>query len=761
MILIEMSTLVYFILHSASIKAELIFTRTNHRLIMRLLIFTLSNSKMSHSLSRTCKYLAVSILFFLILGNSAIASRYIYESFVANDENKIELIGELSGGQFGASITTGDFNNDGVEDLVVGSPFASIGFSEWNGMVSIVFGGKEIDGSKSFSDINIYGEHSGDQFGTSVAVGDFNNDNIDDLAISAHNAYLDQERAGKVYLFYGQSNWQEGSINLSISEPDVLFIGHSDGDAFGLALEALDINNDSIDDLLIGAPYASFSEVKNTGMVYAYYGLEEGFPTHLYNLNERSADVTFYGQNEDEAFGSVINGGYITSDDKMDIVIGAYGSSTDDLEQSGKVYIYRGLKTFLTKVKSPTCSINGTVSNSWFGFALDVNDANQDGKDDIAVSSFPYKGDRSTAKVSVFYGGEHFAIKDSFYTGDEDFADIVINSPSGENFLGANVLMHDLNTDSIPEIILGAPGISYNSSIEEGDVYVLYSQGKGYNQSYSIEQKEVTSSIHGENADDWFGFSVAVLDFNNDGLQDLAIGSRYSDTSDSANNGKVFILLDYSLPHGSLTTVLETEDKLVNRGEFISKVVLDFNLKEKKSDYIANCHEYKEFCFFNFTAMSLYDDLQLEPIPIIYPDVSQTNPYYEDILIGTMLGLINGYMNEENSPFYPNLHVSRIHALKVVLGAAEAVNPMYRFELMDLLGGYSGLTSQHSSFVDVDPKISHMWWYPRYVNFALEKNIIDKGDYFRPDDNITYEELNDMIIRVQEYLNQQNAEVES
>lgn len=155
---------------------------------------------------------------------------------------------------------------------------------------------------------------------------------------------------------------------------------------------------------------------------------------------------------------------------------------------------------------------------------------------------------------------------------------------------------------------------------------------------------------------------------------------------------------------------------------------------------------------FNFTAISSYNDIQLEPELILYPDVRPGSEFYEDINLATMLSLVNGYLNEKGTPFHPDLPVTRIQALKIILSATDLVPYLHQFELANLLGAEENISKQKSVFSDVSAKISSRWWYPRYVNFALENDIIDKGELFRPDENITIEELDDMVNRTLQYL---------
>lgn len=680
---------------------------------------------------------------------------YVHELFAGVDVSKVEFEGIYPGSQLGADTKSGDFNRDGIQDIAIAAPFASVDERKWNGQVLVYFGKNDFFLDKAnlsnfTADIIITGRISGDQLGTSITTGDFNGDGADDLAIGAYNAsafyaYEKDKHPGQVYLVYGKSYWSEKNIDLLYRSADFTMYGVEDGDAFGLSMETADINSDKIDDLLVSAPFSSSTSGEGSGNVYVFYGRFSGI--YFYPSFSSNADIVFHGQVKNERFGASMAAGDINGDKRVDLLIGAYYSGIQNMDKTGRVYIYEN-KKFERIVNKPTNVVNGIFDNEWFGFSIATGDINNDGNKDFAISAFPYEGPKNKSRVALYYGRSDFSKKNVKVISP----DFVIENPLNEILLGAKVLMEDMDGDGLSEVIVGAPGIGNSVSLKEGNVYVVNIDEK--KSRYSMRKNEFSSVIHGENSDDWFGFSLDTVDFNGDSKKDLLIGSRYSDFPNRINAGKAFVFFGEDGAFGIKKPVSDLDnERTVSRGELVKMVTDRFDLKNKKTDSIQKCMDYKEFCLFNFMAMSSFDGITLDPELILYPDVEKDNPYYEEINIATMLGVINGYLNDTNSPFRPEETISRVDALKVVLTATDLLDPKYRFELSKELGGDDKLASQPSYFVDINPKISYMWWYPRYVNFAVDNGIVDKYEYFRPDEPITMKELDNMIVRTFSFIN--------
>ena len=166
---------------------------------------------------------------------------------------------------------SGDFNGDGLSDLLVGGRYARNASGSRTGAVYLVEGSKTGLSSMGLAsaDAKLVGESNGDMAGFDVAnAGDVDGDGNDDLLIGAYDESTGGSDAGAAYLVYGDT----GLSDMSLSAADAKFTGEAAGDEAGRGVTGADLDDDGYADLLIGAPYHDMEHSSNDGMVYFVKG---------------------------------------------------------------------------------------------------------------------------------------------------------------------------------------------------------------------------------------------------------------------------------------------------------------------------------------------------------------------------------------------------------------------------------------------------------------------------------------------------------
>ncbi len=397
--------------------------------------------------------------------------------------------------RFGFSLCSGDFDNDGNADLVIGVPFEDGSTEQNTGMITVVYGtlntGLTSTGSASWNQGDLTGyTEDGDLFGFAVCSGNFNGDVYADLAIGvpgeAPGLSSSTWEAGCVNVMYGGSSGLSTSGDQAFNQSDEgMWDGAERYDHFGSALCSGDFDGNGTDDLAIGVPDEDTDSAIDAGIVNVVYGDEGGLGSMIRAWRREHLGI---GETDLDGirFGAALCSGDFDNDGYADMAIGAPGALGAGL--GGSVFIMFGRQGGMQPVGTQRWEKESDEVDPdgvrWFRFgsSLAAGDFNGDGYADLAIGA-----DEATVRGSVAHAGAVCvaygkADRDLIWDGSQVWKkDVLLGQPVEYEYFGAALCTGDFNNDGYDDLSIGAPGLATHGieSMNKGSVSVLYGSADG------------------------------------------------------------------------------------------------------------------------------------------------------------------------------------------------------------------------------------------------------------------------------------------
>lgn len=407
---------------------------------------------------------------------------------------------------------------------------------------------------------------------TAAVQDDFNGDGYRDLAVGALGAANGSvSYAGSVVVLYGSASSVSTARRTVITQASPGVPGvPEDGDGFGAAVAAADLDRDGYADLLIGAPGEEVGTESARGSVTVVWGGPAGLAGGV-NLSPPagySEGHIFCG------FGMALATGDMTGDGTAEVSVGSRCdgvSYTGPFARSGQAadsYREWRLGTMRNVVMGDVDG-DGLAERFWLsgqtdgdvrgpvhvdqgppvttdptgnapldlpradGYVGQVGDVDGDGYGDLVtgISLDDYLAGTTGAahpggEVQVLYGGADGIAPDQHpQVFHQDTAGVPGSGEDRDQF-GHALSIADTDADGYADVLIGIPGESIGSVFAAGRVLLLHGSAAGLTTAGATEYSQNSTDVPGaaEGNDD-LGYAVHLADLDSDRHPDLAVGA--------------------------------------------------------------------------------------------------------------------------------------------------------------------------------------------------------------------------------------------
>jgi len=464
-------------------------------------------------------YLSISILI-ILMPSICIVSGVIYDDNV-NIANSDVIF--LIPGLYTKVALINDFNGDNIDDIAI---------NILNGEAYIYYGNSTINGTKLDINADLYISNT-KGIKKIIGISDLNKDGYGDILY---------DDGVNVFLQYGSDDYEKGE---KILQSNVTF--YLDGNQT-LSWEYCnigDINGDGYEDIGISTwDYPDYPIL--CGTTYIIFGKPGKLDT-LFNLS--LSDASYKGQYNGDRIGYCISkAGDVNGDMFDDLLISSIASN----DNKGKIFLIFGRRDKWypdTNISQANASFIGYQQREMSGYSLSyIGDINGDNFDDIIIGA-PNNNEQgqNSGKTYIVYGKKSNWINNMSLID----ADVSINGDNSNDEFGYLVKGGgDINDDGYNDIIISSPKYSDDEEFR-GKIHIIY--GRSIWKEKNIIGNIENASFIGEDNYEYCGISYdGGKDINNDGYDDIIIGSNYK------NKAYLFIF-DYYINTAPIITSTDIE----------------------------------------------------------------------------------------------------------------------------------------------------------------------------------------------------------
>lgn len=425
------------------------------------------------------------------------------------------------------------------------------------------------EGPSSFI-FRLNGTAVGQDSGYALSAGDVDGDGVNDILIGAPFESSPTTNAGGAFLVLGSTLNADLDGDIDLATQAIRFDGVQANDFTGFDVAIVgDMNADGNADVLIGAP--ALGSTTRTGSAYLIYSdaiiADADGAINLGDVGGATAGVAFNGANNTDQWGIAVGSlGDIDGDGRPELFVGGDRDGSGGTNTGKTVIIW---SSTVTALGSGTIALESLGVNGVAIYGQDngdrsatsvsaIGDLDGDGLNEIAIGSTSSENgalasSTNLGSVTIVYSTRLLAEKTGngiIDVGSSDYTlltdGVQIYGAAASDVLAGQkrvIGAGDVNGDGEADILV-ASHQNDDGGANSGAAYVVFGEAAIADLDGEITLSTLTSAqgvkIIAANAGDQAGWSIASLgDLDGDGLDDIAVGVRFGDTT---GQGEVVVI---------------------------------------------------------------------------------------------------------------------------------------------------------------------------------------------------------------------------